>query len=135
MPLRTRTTLTELVITSQAARTAMELPVPSRLQQAFAWSLVARLGGENYRQSLPLYDRVTKCNRTYDASNPEHRAISHVCLDPGQDTIELRQLPCAEMRAQTYFPSCWNGRDLDSADHKSHVCVALSLFQLLVQLG
>lgn len=25
------------------------------------------------------------------------------------------------MRAETYFPACWNGKDLDSDDHKSHV--------------
>ncbi|KAJ6441360.1 pantothenate transporter liz1 [Purpureocillium lavendulum] len=36
--------------------------------------------------------------KTFDQSNPEHRAISH-----------------------TYFPSCWNGKDLDSPDHKSHM--------------
>lgn len=25
------------------------------------------------------------------------------------------------LRVQVFFPSCWNGRDLDSADHKSHM--------------
>ncbi|OBT60510.1 hypothetical protein VE03_10148 [Pseudogymnoascus sp. 23342-1-I1] len=59
--------------------------------------------------------------RTFDHSKFEDRAISHVCLDPGQDSVEILQRPCAEMRTQTYFPSCWNGRDLDSADHKSHM--------------
>lgn len=62
-------------------------------------------------------------HRTFDRSKPEDRAISHVCLDPGQDSVEILQSPCAEMRTQTYFPSCWNGRDLDSADHKSHVSI------------
>lgn len=106
----------------------MVLPVPLRLPQVFAWLSVARLEGNSHKQSSSMYGLLTQRNRNYDASNPEHRAISHVCLDPGQDTIGLRQLPCGEMRAQTYFPSCWNGRDLDSADHKSHVCVFLSLF-------
>lgn len=76
------------------------------------------------------HDRVSLIGtprRTYDESNPEHRAISHVCLDPGQDTIGLRQAPCGEMRSQTYFPSCWNGNDLDSDDHKSHVSLLSTL--------
>lgn len=47
--------------------------------------------------------------------------MSHVCLNPGRDTTELYQEPCEEMRAQTFFPSCWNGKDLDSEDHKGHV--------------
>lgn len=25
------------------------------------------------------------------------------------------------LRLQVFFPSCWNGKDLDSADHKSHM--------------
>lgn len=25
------------------------------------------------------------------------------------------------LRAQIVFPSCWNGHDLDSADHQSHM--------------
>jgi hypothetical protein len=29
------------------------------------------------------------------------------------------------MRAETFFPSCWDGKNLDSADHKSHVCAYL----------
>ncbi|KAF1735720.1 hypothetical protein CRV24_004646 [Beauveria bassiana] len=58
--------------------------------------------------------------RTYDKSDKTNRAISHVCLDPGQDYIELPQKLCNEMRTQVYFPSCWDGKNLDSPDHKSH---------------
>jgi hypothetical protein len=28
---------------------------------------------------------------------------------------------CKQIRAQVYFPSCWDGVNVDSADHKSHV--------------
>ena len=31
------------------------------------------------------------------------------------------------VRAEILFPSCWNGRDLDSPDHKSHVAYASRL--------
>jgi len=30
-------------------------------------------------------------------------------------------IPCQNFRAELSFPSCWNGKDMDSADHKSHV--------------
>jgi hypothetical protein len=120
--LRMHTISIGLATINTGAKTAMELRGPSRLQRDFGWSWVVRLGGKSYNDYSATHQPLSTLNRNYDASNPEHRAISHVCLDPGQDTIELRQAPCAEMRAQTYFPSCWNGRDLDSPDHKSHVC-------------
>ncbi|KAF4595452.1 WSC domain-containing protein [Ophiocordyceps camponoti-floridani] len=61
--------------------------------------------------------------RTYDASNPEQRAISHVCLGPGtsNDTAHLPTKQCERLRAETFFPSCWDGVNLDSANHKSHM--------------
>ncbi|KAK2759360.1 hypothetical protein FQN54_002838 [Arachnomyces sp. PD_36] len=61
--------------------------------------------------------------RTYDDSNVEQQAISHMCLKEGGST-ETKSLPqehCLRMRSQVYFPSCWNGQDLDSDDHKSHM--------------
>lgn len=54
----------------------------------------------------------------------EHRAQSYLCLDPpAPEGPKILQSPCKESRTQTFFPSCWNGRDLDSADHKSHVSI------------
>lgn len=58
--------------------------------------------------------------RNFDASNLEHRAISHACLDPGSETPEFPKA-CRRMRAQTFFPSCWDGKNTDTPDHKSHV--------------
>ncbi|KAL3442059.1 hypothetical protein BJX65DRAFT_313248 [Aspergillus insuetus] len=54
----------------------------------------------------------------------EMRAMSHVCLvesGPGSDTHALPTRPCVRMRAQTFFPSCWDGVNLDSPNHKSHM--------------
>ncbi|KAH0601366.1 hypothetical protein MHUMG1_00240 [Metarhizium humberi] len=60
--------------------------------------------------------------RTYNKSNPEQRAISHVCLGAdGGETPHLPAKPCPRMRAETFFPSCWDGKNLDSRDHKSHM--------------
>jgi hypothetical protein len=43
--------------------------------------------------------------------------------------IERQQSPplCSgpTLRATIRFPDCWNGRDLDAADHKSHLAYAL----------
>ncbi|KFX92577.1 hypothetical protein V490_05312 [Pseudogymnoascus sp. VKM F-3557] len=53
----------------------------------------------------------------------EQRAISFACL--GTDTKETNEMPninCPNgLRAQVFFPSCWDGKNLDSPDHKSHM--------------
>ncbi|KAI8943290.1 hypothetical protein NX059_001310 [Plenodomus lindquistii] len=50
-------------------------------------------------------------------------AISFACLGhPGPETNNIPPYPCPNgLRAQVFFPSCWNGRDLDTRDHKSHM--------------
>jgi hypothetical protein len=44
------------------------------------------------------------------------------------DEVEVESVPsdCGglPLRARLVFPQCWNGRDLDSADHKSHMAYA-----------
>lgn len=51
------------------------------------------------------------------------KAITFNCL--GSDKPETNSMPSYNcpggMRAQVFFPACWNGKDLDSADHKSHM--------------
>lgn len=52
------------------------------------------------------------------------KAIFFSCLDlvDHPDTNSIPAYKCRYgMRAQIYFPSCWNGRDLDSSDHRSHM--------------
>ncbi|KAI9759784.1 MAG: hypothetical protein M4579_002083 [Chaenotheca gracillima] len=60
--------------------------------------------------------------RSFNESIPE-QAISFACL--GSNSAETNGLPnynCPDgIRAQVFFPSCWNGKDLDSDDHKSHI--------------
>ncbi|PWN26105.1 WSC-domain-containing protein [Jaminaea rosea] len=62
----------------------------------------------------------------FDAPNSDPikaKAVSFVCL--GGNNPQTTTLPtgvCSGgMRAQIVFPSCWNGKDLDSDDHQSHV--------------
>ncbi|CAI6013883.1 hypothetical protein V2G26_003837 [Clonostachys chloroleuca] len=61
--------------------------------------------------------------QTLDTNNFEHRAIYHKCLTAtgSNDGYELPRQKCLRMRAETFFPSCWDGKNLDSSDHKSHV--------------
>ncbi|EXJ54754.1 murein transglycosylase [Cladophialophora yegresii CBS 114405] len=54
------------------------------------------------------------------------QAISYNCLDyngPAKpETPNFPNYNCPNgLRAQVFFPSCWNGKDLDSPDHMSHV--------------
>lgn len=68
--------------------------------------------------------------RTFDESDLAQKAVSHMCLfkNPDQQdggSEETNSLPlqqCSDIRSQVTFPSCWDGQNLDSADHKSHVC-------------
>ena len=54
------------------------------------------------------------------------QAISYACLDyngPARpETPNFPNYNCPDgLRAQVFFPSCWNGKDLDSPNHMSHM--------------
>ncbi|KAK8062396.1 WSC domain-containing protein [Apiospora hydei] len=51
------------------------------------------------------------------------RAVSFACLGiDGPATPELPNHNCpAGLRTQLIFPSCWDGKNLDSPDHRSHM--------------
>ncbi|KAK7757100.1 hypothetical protein SLS62_000647 [Diatrype stigma] len=67
--------------------------------------------------------------RTFDDSDLAQKAVSHMCLfenpdEQGRGSEETNSLPleqCSDIRSQVTFPSCWDGQNLDSADHKSHM--------------
>ncbi|KFY78453.1 hypothetical protein V498_09107 [Pseudogymnoascus sp. VKM F-4517 (FW-2822)] len=61
--------------------------------------------------------------RTIDESLFEHQAMQHVCLnaDSSSQTYSLPKQSCDRMRAETFFPSCWDGVNLDSDNHSSHM--------------
>lgn len=59
------------------------------------------------------------------------QAVSYACLDyNGPAKPETNGFPdynCPDgLRAQVFFPSCWDGKNLDSADHKSHMSYPIS---------
>lgn len=65
--------------------------------------------------------------RTYNASILAQRAIEYVCLPANgrEGTSSFGGFPdykCAGgLQIRVRFPSCWDGVNTDSADHKSHL--------------
>ncbi|KAG5723171.1 hypothetical protein E4T56_gene294 [Termitomyces sp. T112] len=63
--------------------------------------------------------------RTYDPNSYAQQAVTFLCLDFNGVSTRWNSLPpngCPSgIRAQINFPSCWDGKNLDSSDHKSHV--------------
>ncbi|KAF7297324.1 Wsc domain [Mycena indigotica] len=64
--------------------------------------------------------------RTLDASSFAQQAVTFLCLDFNGKSVRYNELPVGKhcpsgIRSQINFPSCWNGKDVDSLDHKSHV--------------
>lgn len=65
--------------------------------------------------------------RSFNANSLEQRAVTHNCLDYGGTGAagEWNYFPrhhCPNgVRTQIFFPSCWDGKNIDSPDHKSHM--------------
>ncbi|KIM39233.1 hypothetical protein M413DRAFT_75023 [Hebeloma cylindrosporum] len=63
--------------------------------------------------------------RSYNASSFAQQAVTFLCLDFNGVSSKHNELPAKScpsgIRAQINFPSCWDGKNVDSADHKSHV--------------
>ncbi|CAO1613714.1 unnamed protein product [Sympodiomycopsis kandeliae] len=62
------------------------------------------------------------------ADKTKAKAVSFVCLGVpnSPQTTTLPNGPCpGGIRTQIVFPSCWDGKNLDSADHTSHVSYPL----------
>ncbi|KAI0367419.1 WSC-domain-containing protein [Pilatotrama ljubarskyi] len=76
--------------------------------------------------------------RTYNASSYADQAVSYVCLDYSgahNNDPDWAERPnffdhtCPDgMRAQVFFPSCWDGKNLDSPDHKSHMAYPVQAY-------
>lgn len=102
------------------------------LQLAYVWLLETHSFGKD---NLAIFlcniisrtlTNIMNTTRTFNESDVHQLAIQHVCLkqNDGATTYSLPTQPCLRMRAETFFPSCWDGKNLDSADHKSHVSQA-----------
>jgi len=96
-------------------------------KRACNYSATAKCDSDNFQQlAFPDGFRMIagdSLRRTYNDKDFEQQAVSFSCL--GGTSGETKGFPtstCTNLiRAQIYFPSCWNGIDLDPPDHKSHV--------------
>ncbi|KAF8903706.1 hypothetical protein CPB84DRAFT_1845684 [Gymnopilus junonius] len=63
--------------------------------------------------------------RTYNPNSFAQQAVTFLCLDFNGVSTKFNELPAQScpsgIRAQINFPSCWDGKNTDSPDHKSHV--------------
>ncbi|KAJ3838042.1 hypothetical protein F5878DRAFT_620612 [Lentinula raphanica] len=64
--------------------------------------------------------------RTLNASSFAQQAVTFLCLQFSGTSNRYNELPVgvrcpAGIRSQINFPSCWDGKNVDSPDHKSHV--------------
>ncbi|TFK22637.1 hypothetical protein FA15DRAFT_688269 [Coprinopsis marcescibilis] len=81
-------------------------------------------------------DPMSRARRTTGTNDLDARAITYRCfganfgsdpqfIHPGTgnlDTVALPAKTCAGgIRSNIFFPSCWNGKDLDPPDHASHM--------------
>jgi len=61
--------------------------------------------------------------RTQNNSDLAQKAVHIMCIYDG-GSMQYDGFPprkCNTLRSEVYFPSCWDGKNLDSADHKTHV--------------
>ncbi|EJD53392.1 hypothetical protein AURDEDRAFT_54220 [Auricularia subglabra TFB-10046 SS5] len=70
--------------------------------------------------------------RSYNSSVDDSRSITFRCLQSndasgtGQDTNGMPSVNCpGGVRTQINFPTCWDGKNVDSANHRSHVSYAI----------
>jgi len=59
--------------------------------------------------------------RSVNVSDYAQKATHHMCLGTNQQTYSFPTTHCDAIRAEVYFPSCWDGKNLDSPSHQSHV--------------
>ena len=71
--------------------------------------------------------------RSYNPSIDDSRSITFRCLDAndasgtGPDTNGLPTTPCrGGIRSQINFPTCWDGKRVDTPNHRDHVAYAIN---------
>ncbi|KAE8442848.1 hypothetical protein EG329_002590 [Mollisiaceae sp. DMI_Dod_QoI] len=60
------------------------------------------------------------CFRCYSGPDFKGDDLSP-CFDPKVDTESFPQKMCSGIRTNLLFPTCWDGKNLDSPDHKTHI--------------
>lgn len=78
-------------------------------------------GDSTQRKSDNLGKKMQQCYRCYTAPNWGGSPYSP-CMDPDLDTDHFPKQPCVGgIRSNIIFPLCWDGKNLDTPNHKDHV--------------
>ncbi|KAF2260287.1 hypothetical protein CC78DRAFT_473231 [Lojkania enalia] len=79
------------------------------------------VGDANKRAKVGSGLKSQTCFRCYNAPNFGGDNAAP-CQDPTLDTEDFPKQPCpGGIRSNVLYPTCWDGKNLDSPDHKSHV--------------
>lgn len=97
--------------------------VPDRV---IAYYRTSRISDIASIRPFPRGLKMIAGSATATASNPQPLRITNWnCGDGVQGTARPpASCPDKPLRLRIEFPNCWNGRTLDSADHKSHMAYA-----------
>ncbi|OCL06293.1 hypothetical protein AOQ84DRAFT_390285 [Glonium stellatum] len=92
------------------------------------------VGDPTNRQADPTLKRQN-CFRCYTGPN-FGGDVSAPCQDAKIDTQALPAQPCkGGIRSNILFPTCWDGKNLDSPDHKAHIAYPTSGPATFLSLG
>ena len=85
--------------------------------------------GTTMGQNTPQGKAIT--NRCFNANFGSDNSYPHPGTGP-LDTVELPKKACAGgIRSNIFFPSCWNGKDLDPADHAVRILIPIDCSSIL----
>jgi hypothetical protein len=93
--------------------------IPSGKTTAFkpGFRMVAGNAANTEETKVP---RANICHRCWKSTNDNQFTGGAPCT--GADTVAVpMDLSCKMIRQTIIFPHCWDGKNLDSPDHKSHV--------------
>ncbi|KAK0748917.1 hypothetical protein B0T18DRAFT_322892, partial [Schizothecium vesticola] len=82
-------------------------------------------GDAGKREMGPTSMKSQTCFRCF--TGPDFKGDTAApCADATLDTEALPGTPCHGIRSNILYPTCWDGKNLDSPDHKSHVAYPIA---------
>jgi hypothetical protein len=89
----------------------------------YGFRMIAGNSSRRYSLNLFVFLLINCGGRTQNESDFTQTSILMMCIYDGGTTEHpgFPTRPCDTIRAEVYFPSCWDGKNLDSPDHQSHV--------------
>ena len=93
--------------------------IPSGKTTAFTKGF-RMLAGSATNRDPSKASKASICHRCWTSASEDNFVGGAPCT--GSDTVEIPKDPkCKLIRQTIIFPTCWDGKNLDSPDHQSHV--------------